>query len=283
MTDENNQHTSPDSGIPGNSSSDPASRQNPDTGDSSLNTDKKSSQPESDGSKKKKSEKILNFLKEFSVSWFSSPVKRKVTFQVGAAILAVVVLWLVIPGKSSFEEIGKIGQSIGFPGFLMAQTLLPLVGFPAIPFLVVGSFAFSFWGVLLGTAVAQAIQLPLIYLIGRRVLAGVIKNLSEWFEFPMFQLPQADQVKFIFFIKLVPGLSQSLRHYLLAIYNVPFRQFFIIGWSMSMVFSILTILICQTLKSGGNWNLYLALACVVVIGILVVMIRKPGAKQEENT
>lgn len=215
----------------------------------------------------------LHRLLDLISTWFSNPKKRKFTIQASAAIIILIIIWMIIPGTKSIEEVASIGKKIGYLSFYIGQSLLPAIGFPIIPFLVVGAFSFNFWTVLLGTAIAQAIQLPLVYLIGQRLLTPVIKNLSEWFEFPILKLEDKDQVKFIFFIKLLPGLSQTLRHYILAVYKVPFRQFFVISWSMSMVFSIIVLLICQTLKSGGSWNVYVVIAFIVVLTGLILMLR----------
>lgn len=219
--------------------------------------------------------------------WFTSPNRRKLTLQIVAFSAVLVTLWFLIPNQKSITALGQLGTEIGYPGFFLAQAILPLLGFPIMPFLVIGSFSFGFIPCLLGTAAATAIQLPLAYLIGTRILKNMINHLSEWFEFPLIKLQTQDQVKFIFFIKLVPGLSQTLRHYILAIAHVPFRQFFLISWSMSMTFSIIVLLASRTLKTGGNWNIYLALACLTLIIAIVVILRKqtpsdPPAKKDSQ-
>lgn len=213
-------------------------------------------------------------LRSIFTKWFSSPNRRKLTLQIIAFVAVLITLWFLIPNQKSIEALGQLGTKIGYPGFFLAQAILPLLGFPIMPFLVIGSFSFGFIPCLLGTAAATAIQLPLAYLIGTRILKNMIHHLSEWFEFPIFKIQTQDQVKFIFFIKLVPGLSQTLRHYILAIAHVPFRQFFLISWSMSMTFSIIVLLASRTLKTGGNWNIYLAVACLALIIAIVVILRK---------
>lgn len=225
---------------------------------------------------------ILHRILDIFSNWFAHPKKRKYTIQVIIAAFALIIIWMIIPGSKSIGEVASIGKKVGYLSFYIGQSVLPIIGFPIIPFLVVGSFSFSFWSVLIGTAIAQAIQLPLVYLIGQKLLTPVIKNLSDWFEFPILKLENKDQVKFIFFIKLLPGLSQTLRHYILAVYKVPFRHFFIISWSMSMAFSIMVLLICQTLKTGGGWNLYIVVAFAVVLIALVLLLRSRSTPPPET-
>jgi hypothetical protein len=56
---------------------------------------------------------------------------------------------------------------------------------------------------------------------------------------------------------------------------------------MSMTFSIIVLLASRTLKTGGNWNIYLALACLTLIIAIVVILRKqtpsdPPAKNDSQ-
>jgi uncharacterized membrane protein YdjX (TVP38/TMEM64 family) len=226
--------------------------------------------------------KVLKGLREAVGHWFASPARRRLTIQLLVFVAFLVALWFLLPNQSSINALVELGKTIGYTGFYLAQSFLPLIGFPVIPFLIIGSFSFEFLPALLGTAVATAIQLPLAYLIGRRVLKGMVHHLSEWFEFPVFKLRNHDKVKFIFFVKLIPGLSQTLRHYILAIYEVPFRQFLIISWSMSMIFSTIILLASKTLMTGGNWNIYLGIACVALIIALIIMLRKQNADTGKN-
>jgi len=225
---------------------------------------------------------FLHSLLDGAALWFSNPQKRKLTLKVIAIVIGLILLWMIVPGDKSIEVLKNVGEKIGYPGFYIGQALLPLLGFPIIPFLVIGSLTFNFWGVLLGTAIAQSIQIGLAYVIGRKFLKGTVKNLSEWFEFPMFKLKSMDQVKFIFFIKLIPGLSQTLRHYILAIYDVPFKPYYLISWSMSMVFSIGVILVCKTFRSSGNWNIYLGVVFVVVVAVVIFLLRKQKDKKQSE-
>lgn len=226
-------------------------------------------------------EKFLTAVMDAMRHWTSTPGRRKLTLQLFGFIAFLIALWFLIPSQKSVAAVTELGNKIGYPAFYVAQALLPLIGFPVIPFLVIGSFSFNFLPALIGTALATAVQLPLAYFIGRRFLKGMVHHLSEWFEFPTFRLQPQDQIKFIFFVKLVPGLSQTLRHYILAIYEVPFRQFMAIGWSMSMIFSTLVLLAGRTLTTGGNWNIYLGIAFIALVVLVIVILRKQSPSDDK--
>jgi uncharacterized membrane protein YdjX (TVP38/TMEM64 family) len=114
--------------------------------------------------------------------------------------------------------------------FLVLFVVLPLVGFPISALLVLTGVKFGAWlGVLIMAAV-MPVHLALAFLLANSFLRAVIERWLEQMAYRLPRVPEHRTAWFSFVFMAVPGLSYTLKNYVLALSGVPFRHFFLSGF-----------------------------------------------------
>jgi uncharacterized membrane protein YdjX (TVP38/TMEM64 family) len=116
--------------------------------------------------------------------------------------------------------------------------LLPLVGFPISACLVLLGVKLGGW---LGLAIMFAgipIHLLVAWFVARSFLQAWLKNLLAKFDRRPPQVPSERAGWFCFLFMAFPGLSYTLKNYILALSGAPFGSFFLSGYLVQGVIGI---------------------------------------------
>lgn len=135
---------------------------------------------------------------------------------------------------SRFLLSGGVGPVL----FLVLMALLPIAGFPISLFLFLVGLQFGLVRGLVLTAVIFALHLPIVYLLThtlvRRHIEALLQNTR--YQIPNFNGQKGYTAAVIFMA--VPGLSYTLKNFLLALSGISFRAFMTIGWPVNLALSI---------------------------------------------
>ena len=122
-----------------------------------------------------------------------------------------------------------MGENTHPLGFIVLFAILPILGFPIIPFFVLLGIKFgSTTGILLlfgGAALHMAVS----FIVSQSFLKPLIMKLATRYHVTVPKIPEKRRVLFTFVFLVVPGLSYAMKNYILPIAGVPFRQYFTVG------------------------------------------------------
>lgn len=153
--------------------------------------------------------------------------------------------------------------------------ILPLVGFPISVFLILLGARFDPAPAMLimfsGMAFHQGITFP----AGNALLRPLIERLLARRSISLPQFPARGFVWPCIVFMAVPGLSYTMKNYILSLSGIPFRYFFLIAWLVQAVMGIPMVLAGDAIV-GRHTGLLLALIVLmaVIYGVRFWVIRR---------
>ncbi len=203
-----------------------------------------------------------------------------------ATLIVVLVLCLAVGLYILFEpEIQRFidylqNEDIHFMVIIGAFIMLPLVGFPITALLVLMGMRF---GVVIGIlAMFSIMPLHLLFsfwltrsFIGDRIKQYALKKEKDY---KIFSIPEDRNMEFCFLFMVIPGLSYSMKNYLLPISGVPFRHYFFFGWLIQGIMGIPFVLLGE---ASAELNLPI-FAVMAVIFVLLFVIMKWAKKRYQR-
>ncbi|HEX9776618.1 MAG TPA: hypothetical protein VGA63_00580 [Geopsychrobacteraceae bacterium] len=125
------------------------------------------------------------------------------------------------------------------PGlFILLMALLPLFGFPIIPFLVLVGVKFGpYWATVI-TALIFALHLIISFLLTHSFLRPKISALLAKINYRIPEIHERRLVPFSIIFMAVPGLPYSVKNFALATLNIPFRLFFPVGLGCNLLLAL---------------------------------------------
>lgn len=169
-------------------------------------------------------------------------------------------------------------QAAGASLFFGAMALLPVVGFPLMPFALTAGPAFApTLGMPLVIALliaAVAINVSLSYWIGSHWLAPARPWLERKFGWKLPQL--ADHSAFIFMVvmRAAPGIPFWVQSYLLAAMRVPFGTYLLVSTLIPAAYLTCIVVLGKALGDGQPWAAAGAAAIAFALGTILHFVRK---------
>lgn len=157
--------------------------------------------------------------------------------------------------------------------FCLAMAVLPAVGVPLSPFLLIAGAMFSIWVGLIVSLAAIAINLYIGYAIAHSKLRPHIESLFERFGYkvPDFTTGGRSAWRFAAAIKLAPALPAFAKMYVLAVTAVPFPIYFGISFAISGAFAVAWIVLGDSLLAHDVNHTTLAAISIAVLAVIAVM------------
>lgn len=155
-------------------------------------------------------------------------------------------------------------------GLIAAYVVLPMVGFPIIPLLILLGVRFgSLYGSII-MALIMPIHLAVSYWAVRTRIQGWIERLADARSISIPKLPKRHRFSFSFLFMVIPGLSYTLKNYLLPMSGLSFGLFMICGWIPQAVLGIPFVVMGA---AAAQYSLIL-LGALTVIYIVMILSRK---------
>ncbi|MGZ0654565.1 TVP38/TMEM64 family protein [Coraliomargarita sp. W4R53] len=106
--------------------------------------------------------------------------------------------------------------------FVLAMSLLPVVGFPIAAFYLFAGAAFGFWEGWFYCLVSLAINMSLSYFVARYCLHEALGKLLQKGGYTLPDLSEVNEFRFTFILRTVPGPPFPVQNYLLSLLGVRF-------------------------------------------------------------
>jgi uncharacterized membrane protein YdjX (TVP38/TMEM64 family) len=161
--------------------------------------------------------------------------------------------------------------------FFVAMAVLPALGLPISPFMLVAGATFGIWIGLIGTVSAVAVQLCIAYAIAHSALRPRLEALFARFDYkvPDFTAGGPSAWRFTAAVKLTPALPAFAKMYMLAITGVPFPIYFGVFLAITTAFAAAWIVLGDSLLSHDlSWTTIAAVAIVLLLIVALWWWRK---------
>lgn len=175
----------------------------------------------------------------------------------------------------------------GAPLFFVSMAVLPIVGFPLMPFALTAGPAFApTLGMPLVIALmicAVAINVSLSYWLGLRLFAPMVPWLCRKFGWkpPALQSPSAFILTVI--MRAAPGIPFWIQSYLLAAMRVPFGTYLIVSTLIPAAYLSCMVVFGNALMEGDPRAALGAVGVMFALGTILHFVRKQIAKKQTSS
>lgn len=157
--------------------------------------------------------------------------------------------------------------------FFLAMAVLPVIGVPLSPFMIVAGAMFGIWLGLIVNIAAIAINLCIGYAIAHSKLRPHLESVFERFGYkvPDFTAGGRSAWRFAMAIKLTPALPSFAKMYVLAVTAVPFPIYFGVSLGISSAFAVAWIVLGDSLLAHDLNLTTLAAIAIAVLAVVAVV------------
>ena len=150
---------------------------------------------------------------------------------------------------------------------LLPYAVLPAVGFPVTPFLVLLGLRFgTVWGVVIMLAVTP-LHLAVSFWFTRAVASRWIQNLAEKIGVSIPRMPENRHLGYGFLFMVIPGLSYALKNYLLPLSGIRFFPYMVCAWLIQGIMGIPFVIMG---KAVVQWDVkLLAVAGGIILAVFL--------------
>lgn len=155
-----------------------------------------------------------------------------------ATLAGLLILFSVLPGDPLdwFEFLLDQDRHPGL--FIALMILLPMLGFPISPFLILVGIKFGPYWATAVTALIFALHLVAAYLLAHSVLKPQISKILSKVKYSLPVIQERRRLPFSIIFMAVPGLPYTVKNYALATLNIPFRIYFPVGLSCNLLLAV---------------------------------------------
>lgn len=160
----------------------------------------------------------------------------------GVLVLIGGAVWLYLE-RDTFnrEAILEYGESLPAGWLIAASFLLPLVAFPISIILFLTGVRFGFWPGILLTAGAMAFHHLIAYWLGHGKFRPWFNRKLENWDYKIPKIGDRQPALFTLIFAALHGPPYTLKLYLLALTDVPFRYYFWVGFPVYLAFAPIAI------------------------------------------
>jgi uncharacterized membrane protein YdjX (TVP38/TMEM64 family) len=159
------------------------------------------------------------------------------------------------------------GSQVHPAAVVLPYAILPAVGFPVVPFLVLLGLRFgSVWGLVIMLAV-MPLHLAFSFWFTRSVAGRWIQTLAQKFNISIPHVPENRRLGFGFFFMVIPGLSYALKNYLLPLSGIRFFPYMVSAWLIQGIMGIPFVIMGRAVV---QWDIkLLAVAGCILLAIFL--------------
>ncbi|MBK1643440.1 hypothetical protein CKO25_01960 [Thiocapsa imhoffii] len=159
--------------------------------------------------------------------------------------------------------------------FFVLLALLPAIGFPTSPFYLLAGATFGTSVALIGSALSLAAYLMLSWWIGHTGLRPWIERrlARTSFKMPTLASP-AQAIQFALLVKMAPGVPATLKTYVLCISGIRFAVYFVVSFTVSLLYAGLFILLGESMLEHDFGRLGGVLLAIGFLGALIWWVRR---------
>jgi uncharacterized membrane protein YdjX (TVP38/TMEM64 family) len=183
---------------------------------------------------------------------------------VGALASVGLLIWVLMQHWQTF--MAWKGEA-GFWPFFAGVAVLPLLGIPITPLLVLAGVTFELLPALAGCALAFAVNLTLSRLLGRRLLRNWLVRMAERRQYVMPSVGSRSRLTALLLVRITPGPPLAFKNYVGALIEAPFAAYLAIYWTTTMLYALAFLALGDSLISASMFE---GVAAIALLGVLLV-------------
>lgn len=152
--------------------------------------------------------------------------------------------------------------------FIILMALLPLLGLPISIFLVLVGMMFGIPGGIALTGIIMVFHLLATYYLVHSFVRPLLIRFLHDFHLHIPKLPPNGKKRLGFAFMILPGLPYSMKNYLLALAEMPFKPYMLISWSCHFILNIPFIILGRGVIRMDPKVLLMA-AGLIIMGLAV--------------
>lgn len=163
-------------------------------------------------------------------------------------------------------------------GLIAAYMILPMIGFPILPLLILLGVRFdSLYGSIIMTMI-MPLHLSVSYWLSHTHIQKWIRRQAKSRGMTVPELPEKHRFRFAFLFMAVPGLSYTLKNYLLPMSGLSFFPFLICGWLPQAVLGIPFVV----MGAAATQYSFIMLGILALVYTALVLLGKWMKKRTRN-
>lgn len=215
-------------------------------------------------------------------SWLSRLQRRHWIGLILAALAGAILAFFLLRDSAvghwvrgfSFDALIARIQAFGPWVFFGAMALLPVVGFPVLPFYLVAGKTFGVPVALVGCLSAIALNVLLSFVVARSVMHPAVEWVVRKMGREVPQVPVAHRWMFAWLLRITPGPPFFVQSYLLALGGVPFKIYMVVSVAVQWAYGAAFILFGESVLSGNKSRVLGSIAVLVAVIVIIRLIRR---------
>lgn len=195
-------------------------------------------------------------------------IKNITLFLIVLTVAGSFVLYTVFSYNPAHHLYTYLQNDANASVFVVLMALLPLAGLPISVFLVLIGMMFGIPAGIGITAIVMFFHVLATYYLVHSFVRPLLLGFLNRFELKIPRLPRERRKRIGFAFMILPGIPYSLKNYLLALAEMPFRPYVIISWSVQFIMSIPFIVLGRGVVELDPIILILA-AVLIVTGLTI--------------
>lgn len=203
----------------------------------------------------------------------------------GGAILAA----LIFIGGWSLQDIKDfvaywVDEMNSWPAilFFLALVILPLLGFPVSPLILLASLRFGkVWAVPF-CLTAIALNFIMAYVLSTKILHRPLENLLKLWNYSIPKIKKENAVRWVLLIR-ISGVPLVIQNYTLGLAHPPFLTYLWVSMAVQGLFVVGLCIVGPSFMSGNIPAIIAGVAILVVAVLLVSILKKRYAKPKPGT
>ncbi len=221
------------------------------------------------------------------INWLKNN-KGKVLI-IGAAIGCALFAFLVIMCGWSIADLKEyllewVEEIKTWPAilFFLAMVILPLVGFPISPLILVASLRFGIaWGIPF-CMTALAVNFIASYCLCTKVLHGPIEKMLKRWDYSIPKIKTNNAIRWVLLVR-ISGVPLVVQNYTLGLAHPPFWSYLWVSLAVQGLFVAGFVVLGDSFMSGKAGTAIGAVVILVIATLLISLLKKHYAKPKSGT
>jgi len=208
------------------------------------------------------------------------PRPKKIKITIAALLVAGVaaVGYFAVSHDLIPRAIALINENTPVPLFIALMIILPIIGVPITPFLLVLGIKFGLARGILLMVLIMPVHMIISFAL-TRIAGDLVLGLLSRGSYTIPRVPADKQLRFSFVVAAVPLLPYAVKNFLMPLAGIPFRLYLTMNWSCQTVLALPAVVLGSSVANLNPWMFILALVGMAILYLVISWIERTYGRQ----
>ena len=208
------------------------------------------------------------------------PRPKKIKITIAALLVAGVaaVGYFAVSHDLIPRAIALINENTPVPLFIALMIILPIIGVPITPFLLVLGIKFGLARGILLMVLIMPVHMIISFAL-TRIAGDLVLGLLSRGSYTIPRVPADKQIRFSFVVAAVPLLPYAVKNFLMPLAGIPFRLYLAMNWSCQTVLALPAVVLGSSVANLNPWMFILALVGMAILYLVISWIERTYGRQ----